>query len=59
MLNPAIGKLIKEYDNRYKLVLDVAKEAREIAIENEKDNEKDKNTEKSVTTAINLLAEDK
>lgn len=57
MLNPAIGKLIKEYDNRYKLVLDVAKEAREIAIENENDN--DKNVEKSVTLAINKIAEEK
>ncbi len=55
MLNPAIGKLIKEYDNRYKLVLDVAKEAREIAIQNEDDN--DKNVEKSVTLAINKIAE--
>ena len=57
MLNPAIGKLIKEYDNRYKLVLDVAKEAREIAIENE--NDTDKNVEKSVTLAINKIAESK
>jgi len=55
MLNPAIGKLIKEYDNRYKLVLDVAKEAREIAIQNE--NDTDKNVEKSVTLAINKIAE--
>jgi len=55
MLNPAIGKLIKEYDNRYKLVLDVAKEAREIAIQNEDDT--DKNVEKSVTLAINKIAE--
>lgn len=57
MLNPAIGKLIKEYDNRYKLVLDVAKEAREIAVENE--NDTDKNVEKSVTLAINKIAESK
>lgn len=57
MLNPAIGKLIKEYDNRYKLVLDVAKEARDIAVQNEDDN--DKNVEKSVTLAINKIAEDK
>lgn len=55
MLNPAIGKLIKEYDNRYQLVLDVAKEAREIAVQNEDDN--DKNVEKSVTLAINKIAE--
>lgn len=56
MLNPAIGKLIKEYDNRYKLVLDVAKEARVIADINE--NDIDKNLEKSVTLAINKIAED-
>lgn len=56
MLNPAIGKLIKEYDNRYKLVLDVAKEARVIADLNE--NDIDKNLEKSVTLAINKIAED-
>ena len=56
MLNPAIGKLIKEYDNRYKLVLDVAKEARVIADINE--NDIDKILEKSVTLAINKIAED-
>lgn len=31
MLNPAIGELIEKYESRYQLVLDVAKEAREIA----------------------------
>mgnify|MGYP003475252101 CR=1 FL=1 len=31
MLDPAIGKLIENYENRYRLVVDVAKEAREIA----------------------------
>ena len=28
MLNPNIGKLIKNYDNRYRLVIDVAHNAR-------------------------------
>ena len=28
MLNPAIGKLINTYENRYDLVIDVAKRAR-------------------------------
>ena len=31
MLNPNIGKLIKNSGNRYRLVLDVAKTAREIS----------------------------
>ena len=35
MLNPNIGKLIKNYDNRYRLVIDVAHNAREIAQEME------------------------
>lgn len=35
MLNPAIGKLIKSCESRYKLVLDVANKAREIAMEAE------------------------
>ena len=30
MLNPAIGKLIENNDNRYKLVLEIAEEARNI-----------------------------
>lgn len=56
MLNPAIGKLIKNYENRYELVLDVARVARKIAEENE--NETDKNVEKSVSLAIDKLAEE-
>ena len=55
MLNPAIGKLIKEYESRYQLVLDVAKQARLIAEINE--NETDKDLEKSVSLAINKVAE--
>lgn len=31
MLNPAIGKLIQNTENRYSLVLEIAKEARNIA----------------------------
>lgn len=57
MLNPAIGKLINNCDSRYQLVLEVAKEARIIAEQNE--NETDKELEKSVSLAINKLAEQK
>ena len=39
MLNPAIGKLIEAKDNRYRLVLEVAKEAREISEEAQKNEE--------------------
>ena len=54
MLNPAIGKLIEANDNRYKLVLQVAKEARDIA---EKAHENDEIiVEKTVSLAINKLA---
>lgn len=55
MLNPAIGKLINSSDSRYQLVLEVAKQARAIAVENE--NETDKELEKSVSLAINKIAE--
>ena len=57
MLNPAIGKLINNSDSRYQLVLEVAKEARIIAEENE--NETAKELEKSVSLAINKIAEEK
>ncbi len=54
MLNPAIGKLIEAKDNRYKLVLQVAKEARDIA---EKAHDNDEIiVEKTVSLAINKLA---
>lgn len=54
MLNPAIGKLIEAKDNRYKLVLQVAKEARDIV---EKAHENDEIiVEKTVSLAINKLA---
>lgn len=54
MLNPNIGKLIRNYDNRYRLVLDVAHTAREIsgkAIENGEIT-----VEKPVSVAIDKLA---
>lgn len=57
MLNPAIGELIKEYDSRYQLVLDVAKRARRIAEEAEAEHQII--TEKPVSLAIDQIAEAK
>ena len=57
MLNPAIGKLINNSESRYQLVLEVAKQARVIAEKNE--NETDKELEKSVSLAIDKIAEEK
>lgn len=54
MLNPNIGRLIMNSDNRYRLVMDVAHVAREISEENEKKGEI--LIEKPVTVAINKLA---
>ena len=54
MLNPNIGKLIKNYPNRYRLVIDVAHNAREIAHEMEESGEA--STEKPVSIAIDKLA---
>lgn len=54
MLNPNIGKLIKSYDNRYRLVLDVANTAREISKEIEESGEI--TTCKPVSVAIDSLA---
>lgn len=56
MLNPAIGKLINSCDSRYKLVLDVAQTAREIAQDAE--DRKEILTEKTVTLAMNQMAEE-
>lgn len=56
MLNPAIGKLISDYENRYDLVLDVAKRARKISEKAERDNEII--IEKPVTLAMNELAKE-
>lgn len=54
MLNPAIGKLIREYDSRYQLVHDVADEARRISEEAESNHEI--LVEKPVSLAIDKIA---
>lgn len=54
MLNPAIGELIENYENRYELVLDVADCAREISKQAEEDGEII--LDKTVSLAINKLA---
>ncbi len=54
MLNPAIGKLIKNSESRYKLVIDIAKEARDIAKEANDNGEII--IEKPVTLAMNKMA---
>ena len=54
MLNPNIGKLIKNYDNRYRLVIDVAHTARDISKAQEENNEI--SIEKPVSVAIDKLA---
>ena len=56
MLNPAIGKLINSSESRYKLVLDVAQKARDIA--KEAQDNKEIITEKTVTLAMNEMAAD-
>lgn len=55
MLNPAIGKLINTCDNRYKLVNQIAKKAREIADDAEQKGEI--MIDKPVTIAINKMAD--
>ena len=57
MLNPAIGKLIYDCDNRYGLVNEVAKEARKIADEAIKNEEII--LEKPVSLAINKIANER
>ncbi len=57
MLNPSIGKLINDTENRYKLVIDIAKRARDIAEKSE--NEEIEVVEKPVSLAIDQLAEEK
>lgn len=57
MLNPAIGKLISNYKNRYELVLEIAKKARKISEKAE--NSEDILIEKPVTLAMNELAKEK
>ena len=57
MLNPAIGKLINAYENRYDLVIDVAKRARLISKRAQQNAEI--LVEKPVTLAMEELAEEK
>ena len=57
MLNENLGKIIENYENRYRLVIDIAKCAREISEKAEKDGEI--LIEKPVSIAINKLAADK
>lgn len=54
MLNPAIGKLINNCDNRYALVNKIAKKARKISAEYEAKEEI--LVEKPVSIAINEMA---
>lgn len=54
MLNPNIGKLIQNYNNRYRLVIDVAHTAREVSQESEENGEI--TVEKPVSVAIDKLA---
>ena len=54
MLNTNIGKLIMNSNNRYRLVMDVAYEARKISAKAEKDGEII--IEKPVSIAIDKLA---
>lgn len=54
MLNPNVGKLIGEYENRYRLVIDIAHNAREISKEMEEKGET--TTEKPVSLAIDKIA---
>ena len=56
MLNPAIGKLINNCDNRYALVNRIAKRARDISADYEAREEI--LIEKPVTIAINEMAAD-
>ncbi len=56
MLNPSIGVLINNSESRYKLVLDVAKKAREIAKEAQDNG--DTIIEKPVTLAMDQMAAD-
>jgi len=57
MLNPSIGKLIENYENRYRLVTDVARTAREVSVEAEQRGEII--IEKPVSIAIDKIAVEK
>lgn len=54
MLNPNIGKLIQNCDNRYRLVIDIARTAREIS--SEAAEKEQIIIEKPVSIAIDKLA---
>lgn len=54
MLNPNIGKLIQNRDNRYRLVIDIAHTARNISAQAEEKGEII--IEKPVSIAIDKLA---
>lgn len=54
MLNPNIGKLIESYDNRYRLVTDISKCARDIS--KDAQDREEILIEKPVSIAINKLA---
>lgn len=54
MLNPNIGKLISGYENRYRLVIDIAHTARDISQKQEETGEI--SIEKPVSVAIDKLA---
>lgn len=54
MLNPNIGKLIGNYENRYRLVMDIAHTARDISSKAEADGEI--MIEKPVSVAIDKMA---
>lgn len=55
MLNPNIGKLIQNYENRYRLVIDVAHNARRVSEKMAEEGEI--STEKPVSIAIDQLAD--
>lgn len=55
MLNPSIAKLIKNYDSRYQMVIDVANLARHISEKAEAEGRV--LVEKPVDMALNQLAE--
>ena len=57
MLNPALGDLIAKYDSRYDLVADVAKKARQISRQAEKNGVILE--EKPVTIALETLSAEK
>lgn len=57
MLNPGIGKLIENYENRYRLVIDVAKTARKVSKDAQDRGEII--IQKPVSLAIDKLADEK